>query len=155
MSDHHYALTGITALSRPQAIEYWQLATGEAAEHYGVGYERGEKFYFSAFARNGVRLNPVDRYNHVDHVTWYAPAVSALCKRLETPIYPGLRPELEKRVRHRMTRVAQLYAHASQQIISLSASPEVMAEACDTVVRRLCLGLWRFIGIKAGGENAA
>jgi hypothetical protein len=29
--------TGIAALSRQQAIEYWQLATGEAAEHYGAG----------------------------------------------------------------------------------------------------------------------
>jgi len=154
MRDHHYALTGITALSRAQAIEYWQLATKEAAEHYGVGYERGEKFYFSAFARNGVRLNPVDRYNHVDHVTWYAPAISAMCKRLEQPIYPGLRPELEKRIRRRMTKVAQLYAHASQQIISLSGKPELAAEACDAVVRRLCVGLWRFIGVK-GTENTA
>lgn len=148
MSDHHYALTGITALSRPQAIEYWQLATGEAAEHYGVGYERGEKFYFSAFARNGVKLNPVDRYPHVDHVLWYAAAVSAMCRRLESPIHAGLRPELEKRIRHRMTKVAQLYAHASQQIISLSESPDIMAEACDSVVRRLCVGLWRLLGVK-------
>jgi SAM-dependent methyltransferase len=80
MIDHHYALTGITARSRPQAIEYWQLATGEAAEHYGVGYERGEKFYFSAFARNRVKLNPVDRYDSAEHVRWYAPAVSEMCK---------------------------------------------------------------------------
>jgi len=155
MSDHHYALTGITALSRPQAIEYWQLATGEAAEHYGVGYERGEKFYFSAFARNGVRLNPVDRYSHVDHVTWYAAAVSAMCTRLEAPIHPGLRPELERRIRRRMTKVAQLYAHASQQIIALGNQPELMAEACDSVVRRLCVGLWRFLGTKDAGHRAA
>ena len=155
MSDHHYALTGITALSRPQAIEYWQLATGEAAEHYGVGYERGEKFYSSAFARNGVKLNPVDRYSHTDHVLWYAPAVSAMCKRLESPIYPGLRPELEKRVRHRMTKVAQLYAHASQQIINMKDSPELVSEACDAVVRRLCVGLWRFLGAKGNGSVAA
>jgi hypothetical protein len=31
----------------------------EAAEYYGVGCERGDKFYFSAFAGNGLRLNPV------------------------------------------------------------------------------------------------
>jgi hypothetical protein len=151
MKDHHYALTGITALSRPQAIEYWQLATGEAAEHYGVGYERGEKFYLSAFARNGVRLNPVDRYNSAEHVLWYAQAVSEMCTRLEKPVYPGLRPELEKRIRRRMTKVAQLYAHASQQIINLQSTPSVAEAACDAVVRRLCLGLWRFIGIK--GNN--
>ena len=154
MSDHHYALPGITALSRPQAVEYWQLATGEAAEHYGVGHERGEKFYFSAFARNGVKLNPVDRFSHVDHVVWYAPAVSAMCTRLESPIYPGLRPELEKRIRRRMTKVAQLYAHASEQIISFGSSPELVSEACDAVVRRLCIGLWRFIGIKNPGNGA-
>jgi hypothetical protein len=118
MKDHHYALTGITALSRPQAIEYWQLATGEAAEH----------------------------------VLWYAPAVSEMCKRLEKPIYPGLRPELEKRIRRRVTKVARLYAHASQTIIDLQDRQELAATACDSVTRRLCLGLWRFIGIKAGSE---
>ena len=150
MKDHHYALTGITALSRAQAIEYWQLATGEAAENYGVGHERGEKFYGAAFGRNGVRLNPVDRYESVEHVLWYAPAISEMCTRLEKPIHPGLRPELEKRIHRRMTRVAQLYAHASQQIIDMqnSNAKELMASACDAVVRRLCLGLWRFVGIK-------
>jgi 2-polyprenyl-3-methyl-5-hydroxy-6-metoxy-1,4-benzoquinol methylase len=147
MKDHHYALTGITALSRAQAVEYWQLATGEAAEHYGVGYERGEKFYDAAFSRRGVRLNPVDRYTSVEHVLWYAPAVSAMCTRLESEIFPGLRPELAKKIRRRMTKVAQLYAHASQQIVGMSDARQ-MAEACDAVVRRLCLGLWRFIGIK-------
>ena len=149
MQDHHYALTGITALSRPQAIEYWQLATGEPAEHYGVGYERGEKFYLSAFARNGVQLNPVDRYPSPDHVAWYAPAVSAMCTRLEQPIHSGLRPELQSRIRRRMVKVAQLYAHASQQIIQLQSDPDLLAAACDSVVRRLCLGLWRFLGIKS------
>src|SRR5882762_900253 len=155
MKDHHYALTGITALSRPQAIEYWQLATGEAAEHYGVGYERGEKFYFSAFARNGVQLNPVDRYNSSEHVLWYAQPVSEMCTRLEKPVYPGLRPALEKKIRRRMTKIAQLYAHASQQIIELQASPDLATAACDAVVRRLCIGLWRFIGRKqpATDEN--
>jgi SAM-dependent methyltransferase len=152
MRDHHYALTGITALSRPQAIEYWQLATGEAAENYGVGYERGEKFYLSAFRKNRVRLNPIDRYESIDHVLWYAPAVSDMCTRLEAPIYPGLRPKLERQIHRRMTKVAQLYAHASQQIIDMQGDSEelkeITAAACDAVVRRLCLGLWRFIGMK-------
>jgi hypothetical protein len=151
MADHHYALTGITALSRPQAIEYWQLATGQPAQDYGVGYERGEKFYFSAFARNAVRLNPVDRYDSPEHVLWYAQAISEMCTRLEKPVYPRLRPELQKRIHHRMTKVAQLYAHASQQIINMekSSAKDLVAAACDSVVRRLCVGLWRFIGIKA------
>jgi len=151
MKDHHCARTGITALSRPQAIEYWQLVPGEAAEHYGVGYERGEKFYLSAFARNAVRLNPVDRYDSAEHVLWYAPAVSEMCQRLEKPIYPGPL-ELQKRIRRRMTKVAQLNAHASQQIINLQGSNDLAATARDAVVRRLCLGLWRFIRIKS--ENA-
>jgi 2-polyprenyl-3-methyl-5-hydroxy-6-metoxy-1,4-benzoquinol methylase len=152
MSDHHYGLTGLTVLSRPQAIEYWQLATGEPAEHYTVGYERGEKFYMSAFARAGVKLSSVERFSSVDHVLWHAPRVSEMCKRLEQEIYPGLRPALQKRIRHRMTKVAQLYAHASQQIIRLENQPELFAEACDSVVRRLCVGLWRFLGIKTAGS---
>jgi len=40
-----------------------------------VGYERGEKFHFSSFGRNGVRLNPVVRYESVEHVLCYAAAV--------------------------------------------------------------------------------
>jgi 2-polyprenyl-3-methyl-5-hydroxy-6-metoxy-1,4-benzoquinol methylase len=151
MSDHHYGLTGLTVLSRPQAIEYWHLATGEPAEHYTVGYERGEKFYMSAFARAGITLASVERFTSVEHVLWYAPRVSDMCKRLEREIYPGLRPTLQKRIRHRMTKVAQLYAHASQQIIHLENQPDLFAEACDAVVRRLCVGLWRFLGTKAAG----
>jgi 2-polyprenyl-3-methyl-5-hydroxy-6-metoxy-1,4-benzoquinol methylase len=148
MSDHHYALTGITTLSRPQAIEYWRWATGEPAEHYSVGYERGEKYYRSAFARNGVALHPVERYGSMEHVLWFAPKVSEMCTRLEREIYPGLRPALAKRVRRRMIKVAQLYSHASQQIVRLAHKPEILAAACDAVVHRLCLGLWRFIGTK-------
>jgi hypothetical protein len=62
--------------------------------------------------RVGHSLNPVDRYQSAEHVLWYAPTVSEMCKRLEKPIYPGLRPQLEKRIRRRMTKIAQLYAHA-------------------------------------------
>jgi hypothetical protein len=51
-----------------------------------------------------------------------------------------------------MTKVAQLYTHASQQIINLQGPHDLAATACDAVVCRLCLGLWRFIGIKS--ENA-
>ncbi|MGH9741314.1 MAG: class I SAM-dependent methyltransferase, partial [Candidatus Acidiferrum sp.] len=153
MSDHHYALTGITALSRAQAIEYFCLATNAPAEHYSVGYERGERYYMAAFRRGGVKLQPVDRFPNMEHVLWYAPKISEMCTRLEGEIYPGLRPELQKRIRHRMTKVAQLYARVSQHIIQLEKQPEQMAQACDATVRRLCLGLWRFIGVKEGGSK--
>jgi hypothetical protein len=98
----------------------------------------------------GVRSNPVDRYESTEPVLWYALAISEMCARLEKPIHAGRRPELEKRIHRRMTKVAQLYAHASQQNVDMQASnaQELMADACDAVVRRLCLGLWRFIGIK-------
>ena len=148
MSDHHYALTGITALSRVQAIEYFCLATGAPAEHYSVGFERGERYYMSAFKRRGVKLQPVDRFPSMEHVLWYAPRVSEMCTRLEREIHSGLRPELQKRIRHRMTKVAKLYVQISQHIIQLEKKPEALAQACDAAVRRLCMGLWRFIGIK-------
>jgi hypothetical protein len=90
----------------------------------------------------------VARYDSAEDVLWYAPAVSEMCQRLEKPIDPGLRPEIQKRIRRRMTKVAQLYAHASRQIINLQGSNDLAATACDAVVRRLRLGLWRFIGIK-------
>lgn len=86
---------------------------------------------------------------------WYASAVSEMCKRLEKPIYPGLRPIGEKRIRRRMTtKVAQLYAHAGQQIINPQGSGNVAGAACDAVVRRLCIGLWRFTGAKSENETA-
>ena len=70
------------------------------------------------------------------------PAISEMCERLEMPIYAGLRPELEKRIRirSRMTQVAQLYAHASQTIIDLQGQQELAATACDSLVRRLLPG---------------
>jgi len=67
---------------------------------------------------------------------------------------PVMRQRVLKRIRRRMTKVAQLYAHASEQIISFGSSPELVSEACDAVVRRLCIGLWRFIGIKNPGNGA-
>jgi len=41
----------------------------------------------------------------------------------------------------------QLYVHANQQITKSRTA------ACDAVVRRLCPGLWRFIGIKERGQR--
>jgi hypothetical protein len=73
--------------------------------------------------------------------------------------YPEKSPEqalkiltFQKRIRRRMSKVAQLYAHARQQIINLQGSNDLVETACDAVVRRLGLGRWRFIGIKS--ENA-
>jgi hypothetical protein len=56
--------------------------------------------------------------------------------------------DLCNRIQRRMTKVAQLRAHAGQQIISLQASPEIAAAARDAVVRRLCAGICRFVGVK-------
>jgi hypothetical protein len=52
-----------------------------------------------------------------------------------------------------MSKVAQLYAGAGQQIINLQGLNDLAATACDAVVRRLCLVLWRFIGIKSENER--
>jgi 2-polyprenyl-3-methyl-5-hydroxy-6-metoxy-1,4-benzoquinol methylase len=148
MADHHYALTGITALSRNQAIEYWKLATGEEARHYGVGYPRGERYYLNTFARCGVQLQHLQNCGSLYHLAWFARDVKELCSRLEREIYPGLRPELEARIRHRIVKVLNLYSHGSQVILQLQANPTQQGEACDRFVRRLCLPLWQFIGTK-------
>lgn len=148
LSDHHYALTGITALSRNQAIEYWQLATGEEARHYGVGYPRGERYYLNAFARCGVTLNHLQKCNSLSHLAWFARDISTLCDRVQKEIFPGMRPELQARVRRRILKVLELYAHSSE-VIKQMQNPEEAAEACDLVVRKLCMPLWRFIGTKA------
>jgi SAM-dependent methyltransferase len=147
MADHHFSLTGLTALSRNQAIEYWQSATGGEARYYDVGYPRGERYYMSAFARCGVQLEHLQRHNSLAHVAWFARDISALCKRVQEEIYPGLRPDLQARVRRRIVKVLELYAHASE-IIKQLKDPAEVAEACDQTVRRLCMPLWRFIGMK-------
>jgi SAM-dependent methyltransferase len=153
LADHHYALTGITALSRNQAIEYWQLATGEEARHYGVGYPRGERYYLNAFARCGVTLNHLQKHDSLAHVAWFARDINALCARVQKEIYPGLRPELQGRIKRRIIKVLELYAHASEVIKQLQSSPHGTGEACDQIVRRLCMPLWRFIGVKSGVKN--
>jgi len=148
MADHHYSLTGITALSRKQAIEYWQLATGENEPEYSVGYPRAERYYASAFAKCGVTLKPVQTYPAPAYVEWFGRDVDALQKRLQKETYPGLRPELDQKIRRRINKAIQLYIHASRVIGQLQAQPEQMKEACDYLVRRLGLPLWKFVGIK-------
>jgi len=62
-------MDGVFASARRLNTGNWRSAKRR------VGYERGEKFHFSSFGRNGVRLNPVVRYESVEHVLCYAAAV--------------------------------------------------------------------------------
>jgi 2-polyprenyl-3-methyl-5-hydroxy-6-metoxy-1,4-benzoquinol methylase len=151
LSDHHYGLTGITALSRRQAIEYWTHATREDPRHYGVGFERGERYYLSAFARAGVKLEHVQRNASLHHVAHFAEAMSGIVDRLKQAIHPGLHPRLEARIRRRMSMAVLLYKRAYDRLSAVDEKTPGHAEACDMVVRRLCLGLWRFLGVKQGG----
>lgn len=149
LADHHYGLFGISLLSRPQAIEYWRLAYGAPPECYTVGYLRSEKHYRQAFAREGVTLEPTEHYAGFGHFLGYAPQVSSLADRLRQDVYPGLRPELQRRIRNRATKVAKLYIHASHVLQTLESNPAQLGKACDMVVRRLCRSVWGLIGTKA------
>ena len=149
LADHHFGLFGISLLSRPQALEYWRLASGAPPECYIVGYLRSERYYRQAFARRGVRLEPTEHYLDVGHFRHYAPQMSSLADRLCQEVYLGLRPELQRRIRNRATKVAKLCLHASQILKTLENNPAQLAKACDLVVRRLCRSVWGFIGVKA------
>jgi SAM-dependent methyltransferase len=149
LADHHYALFGISLLSRPQALEYWRLAYGQPQECYTVGYLRTEKYYRKAFAREGVTLEPTEHYHGIQYLLSFAPQMSSLADRLGQDVYPGLRPELQRRVRNRATKVAKLFIHASQVLKTLESNSAQLGKACDMVVRRLCRSVWGFIGTKA------
>jgi 2-polyprenyl-3-methyl-5-hydroxy-6-metoxy-1,4-benzoquinol methylase len=152
MADDHFGLTGLTALSRKQAIEYWQMATGVAAPHYDVGFPRGERYYMNAFSRSGVSLRHLQKYGSLAHLAGFAGDVTAMCSRLQQEIHPGLRPELQARVRRRIVKVLELYAAACELIKGWQSSrPADAAEACDRIVHRLCTPLWRFVGVKGEG----
>jgi cyclopropane fatty-acyl-phospholipid synthase-like methyltransferase len=152
MADDHYGLTGITALSRKQATEYYQRATGIDPRHYDVGYPRGERYYMNAFSGCGVTLRHLQKHGSLEELAWFARDISAMCERLQKEIHPGLRPELQARVRSRIIKVLELYAHACELIKEWQSSrPADAAEACDRIVRRLCLPLWRFVGVKDQG----
>ena len=148
LADHHWKLMGLSLLSRPQALEYFQLATGIAAQNYCVGYLRSEKYYRQSFLKGGVELQPVDRFESPDHVLNYASAVSALATRLSQEIYPGLPPRLAKRIRSRGKKVVELFIHASHVLAGLENNPQHLAMACDLIARRLGAGVWRFVGRK-------
>lgn len=152
MADDHFGLTGLTALSRRQAIEYWHLATGVAVPHYDIGFPRGERYYMNAFSKSGVSLRHLQKYSNLSHLAWFAGDITAMCERLKKEIYPGLRPELQARMRRRIVKVLELYAAACELIKEWESSrPADAAEACDRIVHRLCTPLWRFVGVKDQG----
>jgi SAM-dependent methyltransferase len=148
LADHHYHLPGITLLARPQAIDYFRVATGFEACHYGVGYWRTERYYRRMFARFGIEVRHLESYGHPDYVSWYSKMVSDVCRRADQEIHPGLRPELDRRVRRRMIAVARSYAQISELIAKSAANPNLVALLSDRLVKRLCVPVWRFIGVK-------
>lgn len=148
MADHHYAQPGMTILSRPQAIEYFKIATGSGAESYGVGYWRTEAYYRRMFARNGVQLDHLGNFANVHHVLWYAKCVLDVCKRAEKEIHPGLSPVLQERIRRRMLTVARYFGHISDIIAQAESDPKLQATICDRLVKKICLPTWAFIGRK-------
>jgi len=148
LADHHYGLFGISLLARPQAIEYWRLAYGHPAECYTVGYLRSERYYRRAFARHGVTLEPTEQFQGLGHFLQFAPQMSDLARRVGAEVYPGLRAELEKRIKRRALKVTKLYMHASHILKTLESDPAQLAQGCDLVVRRLCRSVWTFVGTK-------
>lgn len=149
LSDHHYGLPGISLLARPQSIAYWQAAYQQKPEHYTVGYLRTEKYYRHAFARAGVKLSPVQRLASPEHVLWFSAQFSRLASLLQTAMHEGLSEAQRRKVRARGVKVAQLYVHACRCLKELEQEPRQLAEACEMIVNRLCVGVWRFLGTKA------
>jgi SAM-dependent methyltransferase len=148
LADHHYGRAGITLLARNQAMEYFRVATGLQNQHYGVGYWRTEAYYRRTFARFGVKLDHTESYSHPDQLVSYTDAVSAVCRRAEQEIQPGLRLDLQRRCRRRMTVVARYFARMCGEIAQSASNPRLMAEMSDRAVKRICLPVWRFIGAK-------
>ena len=148
MADHHYAQAGMTILSRPQAIEYYKIATGFEAEHYAVGYWRTERYYRQMFLRNGVQLDHIGHYGSVHHVLWYAKNIMDVCKRAEKEIHPKLPQVLQDRIRRRMMVVARYFAHITDIVAKSDADPKLQATICDRLVKKICLPTWAFVGVK-------
>jgi SAM-dependent methyltransferase len=148
LHDHHCQLPGLTVLSREQAVEYFQTRLGKPADHYAVGYWREEKFYRNVFRHNGVTLHRTEHFTNPETVLWYAQSMSEICTLLEKDLWPDLRPELGRRMRKRMLTVVKLYVHASQQLPALRSNLELVAQACDLIVGRILLPVWRLVGIK-------
>lgn len=146
-ADHHYRLAGITVLARKQAIEYFLLATGYDVSHYGVGYWRTERFYRRMFAKFGVQLDHIDPPATARHVRWYAGMANETCRRAAREIYPGLPPEVERRIRRRIGIVAR-YFFRVHDLLSQGGEDAYTAPLCDAAVKRVCIPVWRFIGMK-------
>ncbi len=147
MADHHYAHAGMTILARPQAVEYFQLATASSAEHYGVGYWRTEFYYRRMFRQCGVELEHLGNFGTVDHVLWYAKSMLDVCARAEQPIHPKLRPVLQARIHRRMLTVARYFCGINE-IIEKCDDPQLKAKLCDRLIKRVCLPTWSFVGVK-------
>ena len=121
-------------LARSQAIEYFRVGMGVDAEHYGVGYWRTERYYRTAFARSGVELEHAQTFASPDYVTGYAHIVSDLCRRAEQEIYPGLRADLQQRIRRRMIAVARYFAFIGELIVKNGSNPDLVARISDRLV---------------------
>jgi SAM-dependent methyltransferase/thioredoxin-like negative regulator of GroEL len=148
LADHHYAQAGMTILSRPQAIEYFKIATGSPADHYGVGYWRTEGYYRRMFSRSGVQLDHIGSYATIHHVLWYAKCIVDVCKRAEKDIHPKLPQVLQDRIRRRMMVVARYFSHISDIINKSAQDPKLQAVLCDRLVKKICLPTWVFVGVK-------
>ncbi len=145
---------GFAAGFLAQLIEQYLLSEGRSHQfshlNFLIGHARAPSRRSPCAAIRFGRMAWCEIRVRFKEQRWELPRlqVSEMC-RLEKPIYPGLRPELEKRSRRRMTKIARLCAHASQQIINLQGFNDVAEAACDAVVHSLSPGLWRFIGIKS------
>ena len=148
LHDHHCQLPGLTMLSREQAVEYFQARTGKPKEAYAVGYWREEKYYRHVFRRHGVTLRRTEHFPHPDMVNVYGKDIPNVCSLLEKDLWPDLRPELGKRMRRRMLMLVRLYVHACRQLPALKSNLNLVEEACDLIVGRLLLTVWRLVGVK-------
>jgi len=148
LADHHYGRAGITLLAREQAIDYFCLATGIDARHYGVGYWRTERYYRRMFARFGVELEQIDSFPNPAYVTSYSTSMEQVRRRAEREIYPGLRPELQQRMSRRMTAVARYFDQVRALIPQCESNPALVAKISDRLVKRICIPVWRFLGSK-------
>jgi hypothetical protein len=104
MKDHHDALTGIKALSSPQAVDIgcWRRAKQPNATG-GLRDERGEKFYFQPLRVTACSCIRWTATHSAEHVLRHAPAVSAMRTRLERPSTEAA-TGAEKKIRCRMTK---------------------------------------------------
>ncbi|MGO9271381.1 MAG: methyltransferase domain-containing protein [Terriglobia bacterium] len=155
LADHHYGRAGITLLAREQAIDYFRLATGIDARHYGVGYWRTERYYRRMFARFGVELEHVDSFPSSNYVTFYSTSMEQVRRRAEREIYPGLRPELQQRMQRRMTAVSRYFDQVKALILQCESNPELVAKISDRLVKRICVPVWRFLGTKPASMAAS